>query len=305
MFVLFQQSGTCIVQIISLMWSLVSVCRCAGLCKYEGRGGLCSVHLSTPLLKLRPRKDLIETLLVRMSIHIQYLTYEWNSPEVYIFKYWPPCCVDSSHSTKWFTPSCLWRKTIWYVNVTYVPNSVHVHYMYSTVWHSCSTVILHYHQDHDGHGPKFQFHMNRINKASGTNITVSLWCMVCGTFSTVFFCHCIPTLSFPYGCSCVCRFTTHSTMKLKSTANTGGDVKVSVGQNHHFSVTLREQWTELLPHMTPGGGNTSAPVVGRSRRSKSPKTTKRNFRHRRDPWKGWKGKRKSLQRLPKMAVMFW
>ena len=31
---------------------------------YEGRGGLCSVRLSLPLLKLRPRKDLVETLLV-------------------------------------------------------------------------------------------------------------------------------------------------------------------------------------------------------------------------------------------------
>jgi hypothetical protein len=40
--------------------------RCAGLCVYEGRGGLCSVRLSLPLLKLRPRKDLVETLLVSM-----------------------------------------------------------------------------------------------------------------------------------------------------------------------------------------------------------------------------------------------
>ena len=38
--------------------------RCAGLCVYEGRGGLCSIRLSEPLLKLRPRKDLVETLLV-------------------------------------------------------------------------------------------------------------------------------------------------------------------------------------------------------------------------------------------------
>ncbi|GBO98708.1 SprT-like domain-containing protein Spartan [Eumeta japonica] len=33
---------------------------------YEGRGGLCIVALSEPLLKLRPRKDLIETLLHEM-----------------------------------------------------------------------------------------------------------------------------------------------------------------------------------------------------------------------------------------------
>lgn len=38
---------------------------CAGLCVYEGRGGLCSIRLSEPLLKYRPRSDLVETLLVR------------------------------------------------------------------------------------------------------------------------------------------------------------------------------------------------------------------------------------------------
>lgn len=39
---------------------------CAGLCCYEGRGGLCCIRLSEPLLKLRPRKDLVETLLHEM-----------------------------------------------------------------------------------------------------------------------------------------------------------------------------------------------------------------------------------------------
>ncbi|PIK38535.1 putative sprT-like domain-containing protein Spartan-like [Apostichopus japonicus] len=39
---------------------------CAGVCSYEGRGGLCSIRLSVPLLKLRPRKDLVETLLHEM-----------------------------------------------------------------------------------------------------------------------------------------------------------------------------------------------------------------------------------------------
>ncbi|XP_054432721.1 DNA-dependent metalloprotease SPRTN isoform X2 [Pteronotus mesoamericanus] len=33
---------------------------CAGICSYEGRGGMCSIRLSEPLLKLRPRKDLVE-----------------------------------------------------------------------------------------------------------------------------------------------------------------------------------------------------------------------------------------------------
>lgn len=37
---------------------------CAGMCVYEGKGGLCSVRLSEALLKFRPRSDLVETLLV-------------------------------------------------------------------------------------------------------------------------------------------------------------------------------------------------------------------------------------------------
>jgi hypothetical protein len=42
----------------TLLWCLLS--RCAGICIYEGRGGMCSIRLSEPLLKLRPRKDLVE-----------------------------------------------------------------------------------------------------------------------------------------------------------------------------------------------------------------------------------------------------
>ena len=47
--------------------------RCAGVCSYEGRGGLCSVRLSRPLLKYRPRRDLVQTLLVRISSKNIYL----------------------------------------------------------------------------------------------------------------------------------------------------------------------------------------------------------------------------------------
>lgn len=46
----------CIRQITSWWWFF----RCAGVCSYEGRGGMCSIRLSEPLLKLRPRKDLVE-----------------------------------------------------------------------------------------------------------------------------------------------------------------------------------------------------------------------------------------------------
>uniref|UniRef100_A0A665UTA9 DNA-dependent metalloprotease SPRTN n=1 Tax=Echeneis naucrates TaxID=173247 RepID=A0A665UTA9_ECHNA len=77
---------------------------CAGVCSYEGRGGLCSIRLSEPLLKLRPRKDLVETLLHEMIHALLFVTQN--------------------------------------------------------------------NRDRDGHGPEFCKHMNRINKASGTKISI-------------------------------------------------------------------------------------------------------------------------------------
>uniref|UniRef100_A0A671QLF2 DNA-dependent metalloprotease SPRTN n=1 Tax=Sinocyclocheilus anshuiensis TaxID=1608454 RepID=A0A671QLF2_9TELE len=77
---------------------------CAGVCSYEGRGGLCSVRLSEPILKLRPRKDLVQTLLHEMIHALLFVTQN--------------------------------------------------------------------NRDRDGHGPEFCKHMNRINQASGTNITI-------------------------------------------------------------------------------------------------------------------------------------
>ncbi|XP_043858746.1 DNA-dependent metalloprotease SPRTN isoform X3 [Dromiciops gliroides] len=44
---------------VEVKWSF-RMTLCAGVCKYEGKGGMCSICLSEPLLKLRPRKDLIE-----------------------------------------------------------------------------------------------------------------------------------------------------------------------------------------------------------------------------------------------------
>ena len=39
-------------------------------------------------------------------------------------------------------------------------------------------------RDRDGHGPEFQYHMNRINQESGTKITASLFTLVI-TFSII------------------------------------------------------------------------------------------------------------------------
>ncbi|XP_068564591.1 DNA-dependent metalloprotease SPRTN [Cebidichthys violaceus] len=77
---------------------------CAGVCSYEGRGGLCSIRLSEPLLKLRPRKDLVQTLLHEMIHALLFVTQN--------------------------------------------------------------------NRDRDGHGPEFCKHMNRINDACGTKISV-------------------------------------------------------------------------------------------------------------------------------------
>ncbi|XP_007467058.1 PREDICTED: sprT-like domain-containing protein Spartan [Lipotes vexillifer] len=44
---------------VEVKWSM-RMTLCAGVCSYEGRGGMCSIRLSEPLLKLRPRKDLVE-----------------------------------------------------------------------------------------------------------------------------------------------------------------------------------------------------------------------------------------------------
>lgn len=48
---------------------------CAGICSYQGYGGLCKITLSEPLLKLRPRKDLIETLLHEMIHAYLFVTH--------------------------------------------------------------------------------------------------------------------------------------------------------------------------------------------------------------------------------------
>ncbi|KAK9885882.1 hypothetical protein WA026_013757 [Henosepilachna vigintioctopunctata] len=53
--------------------------RCAGVCSYSPNAGFCRISLSEPLLKLRPRKDLVETLLHEM-IHA-YLFVAHNDRE--------------------------------------------------------------------------------------------------------------------------------------------------------------------------------------------------------------------------------
>ncbi|KAH7715955.1 Zinc finger RAD18 domain-containing protein [Aphelenchoides avenae] len=50
---------------------------CAGICYFQPKSGLCSIRLSEPLLKLRPRKDFIDTLLHEM-IHAYLFILQRN-----------------------------------------------------------------------------------------------------------------------------------------------------------------------------------------------------------------------------------
>lgn len=62
---------------VEVKWSK-RMTQCAGVCTYEGRGGMCSIRLSEPLLKLRPRKDLVETLLHEMIHAYLFVTNNYK-----------------------------------------------------------------------------------------------------------------------------------------------------------------------------------------------------------------------------------
>ncbi|NXM30937.1 SPRTN protein, partial [Oxyruncus cristatus] len=53
----------------------------AGICSYHEKSGLCSIRLSEPLLKLRPRKDLVETLLHEMIHALLFVTHNYKDRE--------------------------------------------------------------------------------------------------------------------------------------------------------------------------------------------------------------------------------
>jgi len=90
---------------VELEWSK-RMYTCAGICYYQKRGFAekCNIRLSQPLLALRPRGDLVNTLIHEM-IH------------AFLF-------------------------------------------------------VTHSDRDRDGHGPRFQSHMHRINQAASTTITI-------------------------------------------------------------------------------------------------------------------------------------
>jgi hypothetical protein len=52
---------------VELSWS-TKMTLCTGVCYYESLNKFCRIRLSEPLLKFRPRSDLINTLLVMIRI---------------------------------------------------------------------------------------------------------------------------------------------------------------------------------------------------------------------------------------------
>ncbi|XP_037071067.1 sprT-like domain-containing protein Spartan [Pollicipes pollicipes] len=58
---------------VELKWS-PRMTSCAGVCSYQPGSGLCSVRLSRPLLTLRPRSDLVQTLLHEMIHALLFVT---------------------------------------------------------------------------------------------------------------------------------------------------------------------------------------------------------------------------------------
>ena len=62
-----------------------------GICRYSPREGHCSIGMSTPLLKLRPRKDMVETLLHEMIHAYLFVTQvRTNASITNQFAYWHP-----------------------------------------------------------------------------------------------------------------------------------------------------------------------------------------------------------------------
>lgn len=58
---------------VTVAWSK-RMTTCAGVCSFQSWGKECKITLSEPLLKLRPRKDLVETLLHEMIHALLFLT---------------------------------------------------------------------------------------------------------------------------------------------------------------------------------------------------------------------------------------
>eukprot|EP00164_Ancoracysta_twista_P019669 GFYU01034723.1.p1 GENE.GFYU01034723.1~~GFYU01034723.1.p1 ORF type:complete len:282 (+),score=31.56 GFYU01034723.1:30-875(+) len=59
---------------VAVEWSGPRMTSCAGICSYEGRGGLCRIRLSKPILQFRNTSDVKDTLLHEMIHAFQFVT---------------------------------------------------------------------------------------------------------------------------------------------------------------------------------------------------------------------------------------
>ena len=64
---------------------------------FEGHGRLCSIRLSAPLLKLRPRSDLVNTLLVRAAVHLQLVVSSVMLTATHTYNCVPACVLVCLH----------------------------------------------------------------------------------------------------------------------------------------------------------------------------------------------------------------
>lgn len=128
-------------------------------------------------------------------------------------------------------------------------------------------------RDRDGHGPEFCKHMNRINKSSGTNISVGLSSLSQFKYLALIVFACLRDCNNRNNplkrLRLLVRSTTVSTMRLMCTGSTGGN---ATGPARTASPTLalwRGPWIGLHLLWTPGGRTTRGRVEGRTPKSRS------------------------------------
>ncbi|EDV21783.1 uncharacterized protein TRIADDRAFT_30208 [Trichoplax adhaerens] len=76
---------------VEVRWS-PKMTLCAGLCIYQKKAGYCSIRLSQPLLKFRPRRDLVQTLLHEMIHAYLFVIHDNRDHDAH-----GPCFLEHMH----------------------------------------------------------------------------------------------------------------------------------------------------------------------------------------------------------------
>lgn len=139
--------------------SLKNMSNSAGLCSYQPRTGFCSIRLSAPLLRLRPRSDLINTLLVILYMFLHHkVADEWMQAR------------NDSRLPVSFT-WCSWSRWSW----TGIPRAYESHQLhrfgpYPLTEHSLTEGFLRSkHQDHS------VSHVSSRSRSLPSSL-VAMWC---------------------------------------------------------------------------------------------------------------------------------